>query len=136
MFSPQDLFFKYTWNNFLHFQVELSIAAILSHSAQEGKTTTTDLESKEEVLNGNVATENSEPLDNSAENIMVTHVSLGASPGSSSWGNGLLGGRGFASVHLRIWLRNEHTAHLTQWACGRACIYVVKVHLNFGQKPC
>uniref|UniRef100_A0A8C4XPW6 Protein phosphatase 6 regulatory subunit 2 n=1 Tax=Falco tinnunculus TaxID=100819 RepID=A0A8C4XPW6_FALTI len=25
-----DLFFKYTWNNFLHFQVELSIAAILS----------------------------------------------------------------------------------------------------------
>uniref|UniRef100_U3KA31 Protein phosphatase 6 regulatory subunit 2 n=1 Tax=Ficedula albicollis TaxID=59894 RepID=U3KA31_FICAL len=32
-----DLFFKYTWNNFLHFQVELSIAAILSHSAHEGK---------------------------------------------------------------------------------------------------
>ncbi|XP_010140419.1 PREDICTED: serine/threonine-protein phosphatase 6 regulatory subunit 2-like, partial [Buceros rhinoceros silvestris] len=69
-----DLFFKYTWNNFLHFQVELSIAAILSHSTQEGKTTTTDLESKEEVLNGNVATENSEPLENSAENIMVTHL--------------------------------------------------------------
>ncbi|NWR60680.1 PP6R2 phosphatase, partial [Bucorvus abyssinicus] len=69
-----DLFFKYTWNNFLHFQVELSIAAILSHSAQEGKTTTTDLESKEEVLNGNVATENSEPPENSAENIMVTHL--------------------------------------------------------------
>uniref|UniRef100_A0A8C3KJ22 Protein phosphatase 6 regulatory subunit 2 n=1 Tax=Calidris pygmaea TaxID=425635 RepID=A0A8C3KJ22_9CHAR len=50
-----DLFFKYTWNNFLHFQVELSIAAILSHSVQEGKTTTNDLESKE-------------------ENIMVTHL--------------------------------------------------------------
>uniref|UniRef100_A0A8C3VCZ0 Protein phosphatase 6 regulatory subunit 2 n=1 Tax=Catharus ustulatus TaxID=91951 RepID=A0A8C3VCZ0_CATUS len=32
-----DLFFKYTWNNFLHFQVELSIAAILSHSVHEGK---------------------------------------------------------------------------------------------------
>lgn len=31
----QDLFFKYTWNNFLHFQVELCVAAILSHSAQE-----------------------------------------------------------------------------------------------------
>uniref|UniRef100_A0A8C7PZF5 Protein phosphatase 6 regulatory subunit 2 n=1 Tax=Oncorhynchus mykiss TaxID=8022 RepID=A0A8C7PZF5_ONCMY len=30
-----DLFFKYTWNNFLHFQVELCVAAILSHSAQE-----------------------------------------------------------------------------------------------------
>ncbi|XP_061323201.1 serine/threonine-protein phosphatase 6 regulatory subunit 2 isoform X1 [Pezoporus flaviventris] len=69
-----DLFFKYTWNNFLHFQVELSIAAILSHSAQEGKTTTTnDLESKEEVLNGNVATENTETPENT-ENIMVTHL--------------------------------------------------------------
>ncbi|XP_065524213.1 serine/threonine-protein phosphatase 6 regulatory subunit 2 [Lathamus discolor] len=69
-----DLFFKYTWNNFLHFQVELSIAAILSHSAQEGKTTTTnDLESKEEVLNGNMATENTETPENT-ENIMVTHL--------------------------------------------------------------
>ncbi|NXX54243.1 PP6R2 phosphatase, partial [Scopus umbretta] len=69
-----DLFFKYTWNNFLHFQVELSIAAILSHSVQEGKTTTNDLESKEEVLNGNVATENLETPENSTENIMVTHL--------------------------------------------------------------
>ncbi|XP_075602707.1 serine/threonine-protein phosphatase 6 regulatory subunit 2 [Balearica regulorum gibbericeps] len=69
-----DLFFKYTWNNFLHFQVELSIAAILSHSVQEGKTTTNDLESKEEVLNGNVATENSETPGNDTENIMVTHL--------------------------------------------------------------
>uniref|UniRef100_A0A8B9CX41 Protein phosphatase 6 regulatory subunit 2 n=1 Tax=Anser brachyrhynchus TaxID=132585 RepID=A0A8B9CX41_9AVES len=69
-----DLFFKYTWNNFLHFQVELSIAAILSHSVQEGKTTTNDLESKEEVLNGNVATENLETPENNTENIMVTHL--------------------------------------------------------------
>ncbi|XP_068257770.1 serine/threonine-protein phosphatase 6 regulatory subunit 2 isoform X4 [Nyctibius grandis] len=69
-----DLFFKYTWNNFLHFQVELSIAAILSHSVQEGKTTTHDPESKEEVLNGNVATESSETPENSTENIMVTHL--------------------------------------------------------------
>ncbi|NXE28407.1 PP6R2 phosphatase, partial [Ardeotis kori] len=69
-----DLFFKYTWNNFLHFQVELSIAAILSHSVQEGKTTTNDLESKEEVLNGNVATENLETAENSTANIMVTHL--------------------------------------------------------------
>ncbi|KAM9635011.1 serine/threonine-protein phosphatase 6 regulatory subunit 2 isoform 1-T3 [Morphnus guianensis] len=69
-----DLFFKYTWNNFLHFQVELSIAAILSHSVQEGKTITNDLESKEEVLNGNVATENLETPENSTENIMVTHL--------------------------------------------------------------
>ncbi|NXI66116.1 PP6R2 phosphatase, partial [Anseranas semipalmata] len=69
-----DLFFKYTWNNFLHFQVELSIAAILSHSVQEGKMTTNDLESKEEVLNGNVATENLEAPENNTENIMVTHL--------------------------------------------------------------
>uniref|UniRef100_A0A8B9PRY9 Protein phosphatase 6 regulatory subunit 2 n=1 Tax=Apteryx owenii TaxID=8824 RepID=A0A8B9PRY9_APTOW len=69
-----DLFFKYTWNNFLHFQVELSIAAILSHSVQEGKTTTNDLEGKEEVLNGNVATESLETPENNTENIMVTHL--------------------------------------------------------------
>ncbi|NXJ98986.1 PP6R2 phosphatase, partial [Corythaixoides concolor] len=69
-----DLFFKYTWNNFLHFQVELSIAAILSHSVQEGRTTTNDLESKEEVLNGNVATENLQTAENNTENIMVTHL--------------------------------------------------------------
>ncbi|NWI98325.1 PP6R2 phosphatase, partial [Crypturellus undulatus] len=69
-----DLFFKYTWNNFLHFQVELSIAAILSHSVQEGKTTTNDVEGKEEVVNGNAATESLEPPENNPENIMVTHL--------------------------------------------------------------
>lgn len=31
-----DLFFKYTWNNFLHFQVELCVASILNHSAHTG----------------------------------------------------------------------------------------------------
>ncbi|NXJ11625.1 PP6R2 phosphatase, partial [Odontophorus gujanensis] len=69
-----DLFFKYTWNNFLHFQVELSIAAILSHSVQEGRTTANDLESREEVLNGNMTTENQEAPENNTENIMVTHL--------------------------------------------------------------
>ncbi|KAM6292918.1 serine/threonine-protein phosphatase 6 regulatory subunit 2 [Porphyrio hochstetteri] len=69
-----DLFFKYTWNNFLHFQVELSIAAILSHSVQEGKATGTDPESKAEVLNGNTATENPETPGDGAESIMVTHL--------------------------------------------------------------
>ncbi|NXN99255.1 PP6R2 phosphatase, partial [Rhinopomastus cyanomelas] len=69
-----DLFFKYTWNNFLHFQVELSIAAILSHSAQEGKAAATEAESKEEVLNGNVGTESSEAPGHSSESIMVTHL--------------------------------------------------------------
>ncbi|XP_053924781.1 serine/threonine-protein phosphatase 6 regulatory subunit 2 [Cuculus canorus] len=69
-----DLFFKYTWNNFLHFQVELSIAAILSHSVQEGKTTTNDRESKEEALNDNAATENVGAPEPTTENIMVTHL--------------------------------------------------------------
>uniref|UniRef100_A0A6Q2Z8E2 Protein phosphatase 6, regulatory subunit 2a n=1 Tax=Esox lucius TaxID=8010 RepID=A0A6Q2Z8E2_ESOLU len=31
----QDLFFKYSWNNFLHFQVELCVASILNHSVPE-----------------------------------------------------------------------------------------------------
>uniref|UniRef100_A0A8C1KXY4 Protein phosphatase 6, regulatory subunit 2a n=1 Tax=Cyprinus carpio TaxID=7962 RepID=A0A8C1KXY4_CYPCA len=30
-----DLFFKYTWNNFLHLQVELCVASILNHSNHE-----------------------------------------------------------------------------------------------------
>ncbi|KAM6986325.1 serine/threonine-protein phosphatase 6 regulatory subunit 2a isoform 2-T2 [Aplochiton taeniatus] len=30
-----DLFFKYSWNNFLHFQVELCVASILTHSSPE-----------------------------------------------------------------------------------------------------
>uniref|UniRef100_A0A4W4F894 Protein phosphatase 6, regulatory subunit 2a n=1 Tax=Electrophorus electricus TaxID=8005 RepID=A0A4W4F894_ELEEL len=34
-----DLFFKYTWNNFLHFQVELCVASILNHSAHAGLST-------------------------------------------------------------------------------------------------
>ncbi|NWR39322.1 PP6R2 phosphatase, partial [Tachuris rubrigastra] len=67
-----DLFFKYTWNNFLHFQVELSIAAILSHSVQEGKPPTSDQESKEEAPSGNAA--HAEPPANSPENLMVTHL--------------------------------------------------------------
>ena len=66
----------------MHFQVELSIAAILSHSVQEGRTTTNDPESKEEVLNGNVAAENAGTPEHNAENIMVTHVSLVVSPES------------------------------------------------------
>ncbi|XP_063253272.1 serine/threonine-protein phosphatase 6 regulatory subunit 2 isoform X2 [Prinia subflava] len=47
-----DLFFKYTWNNFLHFQVELSIAAILSHSVHEGKASPGEPGSKEEAASG------------------------------------------------------------------------------------
>ncbi|NWV29392.1 PP6R2 phosphatase, partial [Origma solitaria] len=72
-----DLFFKYTWNNFLHFQVELSIAAILSHSVHEGKPSPGEPGSKEEVPSGNAApesVESTEPPAAAPENIMVTHL--------------------------------------------------------------
>lgn len=36
LFWLQDLFFKYTWNNFLHFQVEMCVTSILNHSAHMG----------------------------------------------------------------------------------------------------
>ncbi|KAJ3612401.1 hypothetical protein NHX12_020677 [Muraenolepis orangiensis] len=32
-----DLFFKYSWNNFLHFQVELCVASVLNHPSQEDR---------------------------------------------------------------------------------------------------
>ncbi|NXG04546.1 PP6R2 phosphatase, partial [Sakesphorus luctuosus] len=67
-----DLFFKYTWNNFLHFQVELSIAAILSHSVQEGRAPPSEQESKEEAPSGSAA--GKEPPAHSPENLMVTHL--------------------------------------------------------------
>ncbi|NXA80747.1 PP6R2 phosphatase, partial [Thryothorus ludovicianus] len=78
-----DLFFKYTWNNFLHFQVELSIAAILSHSVHEGKPSPGEQGSKEEAPSGNAAPEPREPSEPSehpepsagaTENVMVTHL--------------------------------------------------------------
>uniref|UniRef100_A0A8D2P616 Protein phosphatase 6 regulatory subunit 2 n=1 Tax=Zosterops lateralis melanops TaxID=1220523 RepID=A0A8D2P616_ZOSLA len=78
-----DLFFKYTWNNFLHFQVELSIAAILSHSVHEGKPSPGEPGSKEEAPSGNTAPEPAEPSEPSepseppataSENVMVTHL--------------------------------------------------------------
>ncbi|XP_033367590.1 serine/threonine-protein phosphatase 6 regulatory subunit 2, partial [Parus major] len=78
-----DLFFKYTWNNFLHFQVELSIAAILSHSVHEGKPSPGEPGSKEEAPSGNAAPEPAEPTEptepteppaGATENVMVTHL--------------------------------------------------------------
>ncbi|XP_028603052.2 serine/threonine-protein phosphatase 6 regulatory subunit 2 isoform X2 [Podarcis muralis] len=72
-----DLFFKYTWNNFLHFQVELCIAAILAHSVNEGKLAPSEAEEKEGA-DGSTASGNSEAPENSSscrpENIMVTHL--------------------------------------------------------------
>ncbi|MEE6521791.1 hypothetical protein FKM82_020099, partial [Ascaphus truei] len=67
-----DLFFRYTWNNFLHFQVELCVAAILSHSLQDGKIMA-DME--EDAGNGNAG--NMESFRTS-EDVTVTHVSVAA----------------------------------------------------------
>ncbi|XP_061493914.1 serine/threonine-protein phosphatase 6 regulatory subunit 2 isoform X2 [Rhineura floridana] len=69
-----DLFFKYTWNNFLHFQVELCIAVILAHSVNESKLAMSKMENTEGT-DGNEALENSEAPENSSpKNIMVTHL--------------------------------------------------------------
>ncbi|MGH0140370.1 UNVERIFIED_CONTAM: hypothetical protein FKN15_042111 [Acipenser sinensis] len=67
-----DLFFKYTWNNFLHFQVELCIAAILTHSALEEKTAGSPANKAEDEQSENPNPEN--PTDSSSENILVTHL--------------------------------------------------------------
>ncbi|KAM5173083.1 serine/threonine-protein phosphatase 6 regulatory subunit 2 isoform 1-T2 [Mantella aurantiaca] len=69
-----DLFFRYTWNNFLHVQVELCVAAILSHSLQDGRNVSMVEESKkeEETLNGNP--EESEKSVPEQEDLMITHL--------------------------------------------------------------
>ncbi|KAL2775414.1 serine/threonine-protein phosphatase 6 regulatory subunit 2 isoform 6 [Daubentonia madagascariensis] len=71
-----DLFFKYTWNNFLHFQVELCIAAILSHAAREERADDSGSESRVEPLpgNGNRSLETPQPAADFPENTMVTHL--------------------------------------------------------------
>lgn len=90
----QDLFFKYTWNNFLHFQVELCIAAILSHAAGEERAEAGGSESKVEPPqgsgNGNRSLETPQPVASLPENTMVTHVSSEQCPAhccrrSSAW---------------------------------------------------
>ncbi|XP_055482795.1 serine/threonine-protein phosphatase 6 regulatory subunit 2 [Psammomys obesus] len=77
----QDLFFKYTWNNFLHFQVELCIAAILSHAAREEQAEASGSDGKAEPLrgsgDGNEKLEtppSSHPPSSLPENMMVTHL--------------------------------------------------------------
>ncbi|XP_026577693.1 serine/threonine-protein phosphatase 6 regulatory subunit 2 isoform X1 [Pseudonaja textilis] len=61
-----DLFFKYTWNNFLHFQVELCVTAILMHSVPGSKL----LAENSEGTDGNVSWENAE----APENLTLTHL--------------------------------------------------------------
>lgn len=85
----QDLFFKYTWNNFLHLQVELCVAAILRPCAHEMR-----------LQPGLVAQEKAKPpqdapaeqpaaetpcepavtAENTAHSLMVTHVGLSLLP--------------------------------------------------------
>ncbi|XP_032738585.1 serine/threonine-protein phosphatase 6 regulatory subunit 2 isoform X3 [Lontra canadensis] len=69
-----DLFFKYTWNNFLHFQVELCIAAILSHAAREDRAGAGGPDSGVELLPGNGDPETPQPAASCPENTMVTHL--------------------------------------------------------------
>ncbi|XP_004409732.1 PREDICTED: serine/threonine-protein phosphatase 6 regulatory subunit 2 [Odobenus rosmarus divergens] len=69
-----DLFFKYTWNNFLHFQVELCIAAILSHAAREDRAEASGPESGVELLPGNGGPDTPQPAASRPENTMVTHL--------------------------------------------------------------
>ncbi|XP_010632555.1 serine/threonine-protein phosphatase 6 regulatory subunit 2 isoform X3 [Fukomys damarensis] len=73
-----DLFFKYTWNNFLHFQVELCIAAILSHAAREERAEAGGSKSRVEPPkgsgNGDRSLETPQPVVSLPENTMVTHL--------------------------------------------------------------
>ncbi|KAJ8373465.1 hypothetical protein SKAU_G00040450 [Synaphobranchus kaupii] len=72
-----DLFFKYTWNNFLHFQVELCVAAILNHSAQEEKPQARpEKEEEEQETQEEGRTQNSTPgtPETSAHSILVANL--------------------------------------------------------------
>ncbi|KAM8750618.1 serine/threonine-protein phosphatase 6 regulatory subunit 2 isoform 1-T2 [Acanthopagrus schlegelii] len=78
-----DLFFKYTWNNFLHLQVELCVAAILRPCAHEmrlqpGLGAQEKFKPPQDASQEQAATETpSEPpvtTENSAHNLMVTHL--------------------------------------------------------------
>lgn len=73
---PQDLFFKYTWNNFLHFQVELCIAAILAHAACEASAPGSGLQPPP----GDGGPETPQPAAGHPDNTMVTHVSPASVP--------------------------------------------------------
>ncbi|XP_035797865.2 serine/threonine-protein phosphatase 6 regulatory subunit 2 isoform X2 [Amphiprion ocellaris] len=79
-----DLFFKYTWNNFLHLQVELCVAAILRPCAHEmrlqpglgshEKFKPQQDASQEQDLTETMTSEPSATSENSAHNLMVTHL--------------------------------------------------------------
>ncbi|XP_064139335.1 serine/threonine-protein phosphatase 6 regulatory subunit 2 isoform X4 [Loxodonta africana] len=69
-----DLFFKYTWNNFLHFQVELCIAAILSHATREERAEGGESVSRVEPAPGNRTPKDPQPAASHPEDTLVTHL--------------------------------------------------------------
>lgn len=73
-----DLFFKYTWNNFLHLQVELCIAAILSHAGREEQAEAGRSDGKVEPVQGSGdgggKPETTPTITSPPENTMVTHL--------------------------------------------------------------
>ncbi|KAI1888005.1 hypothetical protein AGOR_G00180590 [Albula goreensis] len=77
-----DLFFKYTWNNFLHLQVELCVAAILNHSSQEEKPVIAAATLQEGVAQGQEQSQGQsqgqdstpETPNTSGHNILVAHL--------------------------------------------------------------
>nr|XP_058936064.1 serine/threonine-protein phosphatase 6 regulatory subunit 2 isoform X4 [Kogia breviceps] len=69
-----DLFVKYAWNNFLHFQVELCIAAILSHSAREDRAVASGPEGGVEPPPSSGDPETPQPAACHPESTMVTHL--------------------------------------------------------------
>ncbi|XP_010837580.1 PREDICTED: serine/threonine-protein phosphatase 6 regulatory subunit 2-like, partial [Bison bison bison] len=69
-----DLFFKYTWNNFLHLQVELCIAAILSHAAREDRAAANGPEDALEPPPSSGGPAAPQPASSLPEGTMVTHL--------------------------------------------------------------
>lgn len=82
-FSPQDLFFKYTWNNFLHLQVELCVAAIVRPCAHEmrlqpglGPQEKPHLDASQDQSLSETPSQPLDSIENSAYNLMVIHVGV------------------------------------------------------------
>lgn len=83
VFFFQDLFFKYTWNNFLHLQVELCVAAILRPCAHEmrlqpilGSQEKPHLDASEDQSLSVTPSQSLVDSESSAYNLMVTHVGV------------------------------------------------------------
>ncbi|XP_067346360.1 serine/threonine-protein phosphatase 6 regulatory subunit 2a isoform X2 [Channa argus] len=76
-----DLFFKYSWNNFLHFQVELCVAAILNHPSTDERPSPglqnhdgKPAEPNPEVQGEAMETEDSSDPQASIHNALVAHL--------------------------------------------------------------